>query len=237
MNLLVLGASGNTGRRFVDMALERGHRIKAIIRSTAGLGEREGLEVNQGDVLNPTVVRDASSGMDAIVSCIGIRKENPSDPWSPLLSPEDLTTRSALGTVNAMRANGIERLVVISSAGVGDSWETVSSEIRTVIEASNVSRIFLDLNHMEGVLERSGLDTLAVRPVALVDGDARGGTRIVDRFDRTSEIYTGDVAQWMLDAVERPAPFDQRAEMIGWTESDQSGDPSSGLPEEKDWDQ
>jgi uncharacterized protein YbjT (DUF2867 family) len=68
---------------------------------------------------------------------------------------------------------------------------------------------------MEKVLESSGLDTLAVRPVALVNGDATGTAKIVDKFEATSKIFTGDVAKWMLDAVERPAPFDKRAEMIG----------------------
>ena len=68
---------------------------------------------------------------------------------------------------------------------------------------------------MEQVLEESGLDTLAVRPVALVNGDASGSAQIVDRFEKTSKISTGDVAQWMLDAVERPAAFQQRSEMIG----------------------
>ena len=215
LNILVLGATGNTGRQFVKLALERGHRITAIVRSISGLDEQSGLEIIQGDIMDRAVLRHAFSGMDAIVSCLGIRKQNPSDPWSPLLSPEDFTTRSAIGIVDAMKVNGVERLIAISSAGVGDSWETVDIELRNVIQKSNVGKIFLDLNNMEKVLESSGLDTLAIRPVALVNGDAGGGAQIVDRFEKTSKILTGDVALWMLNAVERPAPFAQRAEMIG----------------------
>ncbi len=215
MNLLVLGATGNTGRQFVDMALERGHGVRAIVRSAAGVVEREGLEVIHGDVLNPSVLRQAVDKMDAVISCLGIRKEDPSDPWSPLLSPDDFMARSAVGIVDAMKATGVERLVVISSAGVGDSWGTVDSELRRVIRGSNVGKIFLDLNNMEEILVRSGLDTLAVRPVALVNGDPSGNVRVVNSFEKTARIFTGDVARWMLDAVERSAPFEQRAEMIG----------------------
>lgn len=215
MNILVLGATGNTGRRFVKMALERGHRVTAIVRSVAGIDEQSGLEIVQGDVMNPDVLRQASNGMDAVVSCLGIRKKNPLDPWSPLVSPEDFTTRSVTGIVDAMKVNGVVRLVVISSAGVGESWEKVDTELRKVIQSSSVGKIFLDLNNMEKVLENSGLDTLAVRPVAIVDGDAGGAARIVDSFEPTSKISTGDVALWMLDAIERPEPFEQRAEMIG----------------------
>jgi len=93
--------------------------------------------------------------------------------------------------------------------------EKVDIELQKVIQTSSVGKIFLDLNNMEEVLEKSGLDTLAVRPVAIVNGDASGGARIVDRFEKTSKIFTGDIARWMLDAVERPAPFAERAEMIG----------------------
>ncbi|MFZ9068957.1 MAG: NAD(P)-dependent oxidoreductase [bacterium] len=215
MNLLVLGATGNTGRQFVSMALERGHKIRAIVRKSADLEERNGLEVIQGDVLNPVLLRKAVSGMDAVVSCLGIRKENPSDPWSALLSPEDLMARSTAGIVDAMQISGIKRLLVISSAGIGDSWEAVDPDIRTVIQTSSISKVFLDLNNMEEILDSSGLDTLAVRPVALINGEASGRAQIVSRFEKTSKITTGDVARWMLDAVERPALFKQRSEMIG----------------------
>lgn len=215
MNILVLGATGNTGRQFVNMALGRGHKVTAVVRSTAGVDERSGLKIIQGDVLNPDVLNRASSGMDAIVSCLGIRKKNPSDPWSELLSPEDFMARCAVGIVDAMRNNGIERVIAISSAGVGDSWERVDPDLREVIQSSNVGKVFLDLKNMEEVLERSRLDTLVVRPVALVNGDSSGDTKIVDRFEKTSKIMTGNVALWMLNAVERASPFGQRTEMIG----------------------
>jgi len=215
MNILVLGATGNTGQQFVSMALQRGHKVKAIVRNASGIDEQSGLEIIQGDVLDPAVLRQEFNGMDAIVSCLGIRKKNPSDPWSPLVSPEDFTTRSVIGIVDAMKVNRVSRLVVISSAGVGESWGTVDLEMQEVIQTSSVGKIFQDLNNMEKVLENSGLDTLAIRPVALVVGEAGGGTKIVDRFETTSKIFTGDVALWMLDAVERPEPFEQRTEMIG----------------------
>jgi len=215
MNILVLGATGNTGRRFVDIAIKRGHRIKAVVRSTAAVEPSDGLEVVQGDILDPSILRDQIVGTDAVVSCLGIRKKDPADPWSPLLSPVDFTTRSTAGVIEAMKENGVERLIVISSAGIGDSWEKVDTELQDVIQSSSIGKIFLDLNNMEKVLESSGLDTLAIRPVALIDGEANGGAHIVNRFEKTSKIFTGDVALWMLNAVERPTPFEQRSEMIG----------------------
>jgi len=51
--------------------------------------------------------------------------------------------------------------------------------------------------------------------VALINGEASGRAQIVSRFEKTSKITTGDVARWMLDAVERSSLFKQRSEMIG----------------------
>ena len=79
MNILVLGATGNTGRRFVDMAIKRGHRIKAVVPSTAAIEPSDGLEVVQGDILDPSILRDQIVGTDAVVSCLGIRKKDPAD--------------------------------------------------------------------------------------------------------------------------------------------------------------
>ncbi len=53
-----------------------------------------------------------------------------------------------------------------------------------------------------------------VRPVALVDGDPTGEVAIVTPFQKRSKVMTGDVAVWMLDAVERSMPFVQKTEMI-----------------------
>ena len=224
--LLVLGGTGNTGRWVVKMAIERGHHVRALVRSKDSIEERDGLEIVEGEVLDPVVVQHVMVGCDAVISCLGIRKETPSDPRSALTSPEDFTARSARYIVDAMKSCGVERLIGISSAGVGDSWDTVEPGLRSVIETSNIRIVFQDLDRMEKVYRDSGLDTLAVRPVVLVNGDATDSAGLVDRFAPSIKISTGDVAQWMLDAVERPAPFDGRTEMIGWAR------PFEGVTEE-----
>jgi hypothetical protein len=74
--------------------------------------------------------------------------------------------------------------------------------------------VFLDLNKIEKVLESGGLGALAVQPVALVNGDLTEKVQYVDGFAKTSKIFTGDVALWMLDAVDGVARIEQRVEMI-----------------------
>ena len=115
----------------------------------------------------------------------GIRKAAPSNPWSELLSPDNFTEQATLEI------------------------------LQEVIQTSSIRRIFNDLERMESVMATSGLDTLSVRPVALVNREVSGNAHLVSSFDTTSRITIGDVALWMLDAVERPDPFCHQTEMIG----------------------
>lgn len=213
--ILLLGATGNTGRKLLNMALERGYSVRALVRDPACLASHPNLEVVQGEVLDSASVQDAVDDVDAVLSCLGIRKADPSDPFSELLSPEDFTAQSAVIITEAMKHTGVSRLVAISSAGIGDSWSLVAPNMQKVIEGSSVGKIFRDLNNLEKVLEQSGLDTLAVRPVVLVEAELSDTVRLVDRFDPSTRISNADVAKWMLDAIERENPFAQPSEMIG----------------------
>lgn len=215
MHILVLGGTGNTGREVVRDALRRGHHVRALVRNAAGLAPAPGLEIVEGDVLDPADLGRACAGVAAILCCLGIRKKDPADPFTALLSPEDFMERCARAIVAAMQTAGVPRAIFISSAGVNDSWDSVDPDLRAMIERSTVGTIFRDLGQMERVLEQSGQETLAVRPVMLVNGPATGTAEIVARFEKTSRITTGDVALWMLDALARPVPFADRTEMIG----------------------
>lgn len=77
MATLVVGASGATGRLLVEQLLERGQRVRVIVRSEKGLPEdllrNENLDVVQASVLDLSdeqlteYVRDC----DALASCLG----------------------------------------------------------------------------------------------------------------------------------------------------------------------
>ena len=213
-NLLILGATGNIGQWLVEMALERGYLVTALVRSKAKLKDREGLTVIEGDPMDEAQLDRVMPGHDVVLSCLGIRRETQTDPWSPLVSPANLTEVCANNIVSAMQHHGVERAVAVSAAGVGNSKEVSAPEIMKIVETSNIAVSFSDLEKMESVFAQSGLDTLAVRPVTLTDGEASGRVRTVDAYEATSQISKSDVAAWILDAVERPEPFSTQTEII-----------------------
>ncbi|MEM7536780.1 MAG: NAD(P)-binding oxidoreductase [Chloroflexota bacterium] len=77
MNILIVGATGATGRLLVEQLLDRGHSVKAIVRSPHKLPEatrnHDRLSIIQGAVLDLSDAELAQhvQGCDAVASCLG----------------------------------------------------------------------------------------------------------------------------------------------------------------------
>jgi uncharacterized protein YbjT (DUF2867 family) len=215
MHLLVLGASGGCGRWAVRLATERGHRVTAVVRLATPYEAPAGVEVIRADVTAAGVLDGAlGSGAEGVVCCLGVKRVNPRNPWSAVPAPHDLAGRVAADLAGAMPRHRVRRVVAISSAGVGSSAGRTHPVLRWVFAHSNVQIGFADLEAMERTFERSGVDWVAVRPTRLVDGPPTGRVARAERFGLWSRISRGDVAAWMLDAVEGAGPVADRTPMI-----------------------
>ncbi len=74
VNLLVLGATGGTGRALVEQALEQGHIVTAFARNPAKVRTtHKNLRIVKGDIMNYDSVEAAINGQDAVLSALGIR--------------------------------------------------------------------------------------------------------------------------------------------------------------------
>ena len=116
--ILVLGATGGTGRLIVGEALERGQEVTALVRSPEKASGLKGAKLIVGDVRDEKVLREALKGQDAVISALG----TPASPFREvtLLST---ATRSLVG---AMKAERVSRLVCITgiASGTADSSST-----------------------------------------------------------------------------------------------------------------
>ena len=72
MKVLVTGATGNIGSHAVPELLRQGHAVRAFVRDSAQGRRRaralpRGVEAVPGDVLDPSALRRAAAGVDAVV--------------------------------------------------------------------------------------------------------------------------------------------------------------------------
>jgi uncharacterized protein YbjT (DUF2867 family) len=214
MKLLILGASGATGRWLVTLAAQAGHDVTALVRPSTPFDAPAGVHVIRGEVLDPAVIATAVENKDAVASCVGIRRAS-RFPWAPILSPPDFTARVASTLIPAMSHAGGRRVVAISAGGVAESITQLTAPVRWMVGAGSIGVAYRDLAEMERQISASQLDWLAVRPVTLMDGPPTGRVGKVEKYGLFSIVRRADVAAWMLGALARPTPYVEQTVLLG----------------------
>ena len=193
MKILVLGATGGTGRLIVRDAVLKGHSVVALVRSTARV-DLPGTELIEGDARDPAVLVRASDGCDAVISALGTGMG---------LRKVTLLTIATQTLVTAMIRNGVRRLICISALGVGDSRGHGGFVFDRLFQPLLLSHAYRDKNRQEATIRASSLDWIIVRPAMLTDDQARGSVRAV--IDLTGvnggKIARADVARFVLEQL------------------------------------
>ena len=76
LNVLVVGATGGTGRAVTDKLLNDGHKVTALSRSADGLANSSRFIAVRGNVMDSSDLERAMRGQDVVVVTLGI-SENP----------------------------------------------------------------------------------------------------------------------------------------------------------------
>jgi uncharacterized protein YbjT (DUF2867 family) len=207
--LLVLGATGGTGRSIVQQALSRGYDVRALVRSPEKATGLEGAQISVGDARDERALRKALAGTDAVVSALGT-------PASPLREVTLLSTATR-ALVDAMRAEGVQRLVCVTGMGAGDSAGHGGFVFDRLIFPALLRKVYADKNRQEAVVRESGLDWVLVRPSVLNDKAVRAPVRALTDLSafHGGTIARADVASFVLDQVQGDAWL-HRSPLISW---------------------
>ncbi len=216
MKLFVTGANGQVGRLVVQEAAAKGHQVTALMRPSAKVQFPASVALATR-VIGKEGALEKMAGCDAVISCLGMRRANPGNPWSKIVGTSDFSSMSAGLIVDAMREYGVRRVMAISSAGVGDSAAQMNLTMKLLVATSKIGVAFRDLARMEEVYAASGLDWMCVRPTRLTDGPKTGKVVVVKSFGGGASISRIDLAAWMVDQVTSNLPFMNRTPQISTT--------------------
>ena len=193
MKILVLGATGGTGRLIVSDAVAKGHSVLALVRSAAG-ADLPGAELIEGDARDESTLGRALDGCKAVVSALGtgmgFRKIS-------------LLTDATRALIPAMTRSGVRRLVCISALGVGDSRGHGGFVFDRLFQPLLLSQAYKDKDRQEAAIRASSLDWVIVRPAMLTDDPAQGSIRAVINLAGINggKIARADVAQFVVDQL------------------------------------
>jgi len=208
-NILVLGATGGTGRLIVNQAVARGYEVTALVRSAEKAGDLNGANLIVGDARDQAALRKALKGQDAVISALGT-------PASPFREVTLLSTATR-SLVSAMQAEQVSRLVAITGMGAGDSVGHGGVVFDRLIFPLLLRKVYADKNRQEAIIRDSGLDWVLVRPSVL--NDKPGGHTLRALTDLSGfhggTIARADVARFVLDQVGENT-WVHRSPLITW---------------------
>jgi len=197
MKLFVLGGTGATGTLFVSQALAAGHEVTAYVRDPAKVTVRKpNLAVVSGQADDADTLASALIGQHAVVSMLGNGYGK---------TDKTLIEDSTRALIRAAEVSGVNRLVIMSAFGVGESL-TKGSLLGRFFYKRVLDGTFADKARAEAELKTSGLDWTLVYPVTLSDkpaGNNVSASRLEDtpRLTGMPKITRADVAAFLLKTV------------------------------------
>jgi putative NADH-flavin reductase len=188
MNILVLGASGKTGRQVLDQALAAGNNVTAFVRDPEKL-DRDDVAVAIGDARNVDDLRKALGSQDAVISTLG----------TGLNANQKLIEGSTAALLEAMRSTGVKRLVMLSTFAASPTYKAKGiMKVASVVMKGAVA----DKTAGETLLKGSDLDWTIVYATRLTDEPRSGRYRAVEgTMTGVGTISRADVADALLSTL------------------------------------
>src|SRR5437667_4434051 len=167
--LLIVGATGGTGRQLVAQALERGYAVTAFVRDPSRLQvDHPQLTVIQGDVLDYGSVEAAMRGQEAVLSALGHKR---------FFYPTRILSEGTGNILRAMDSHGVPRLICETSLGIGDSAGRMGLYFTFFVIPMILPFYFWDKTRQERTVAASNVEWVIVRPGMLTNGRKRGRFR------------------------------------------------------------
>jgi len=192
-SILIFGATRGTGLELAKLLTSRGDSVTAFVRPTSDRSGLEPLGVKfvVGDALIADEVEAAftEGRYQAVVTTLGcFRCEVP---------PDYIGNKNVF---DAAKAAGVDRIVMISSVGAGDSADAPPWISKWIL-----SDVMALKTQAEDHLRSSGVPYTIIRPGGLKDAEATGNGLLTEDPMAMGIITRKDLAQLMVAALDDEA--------------------------------
>lgn len=196
MKLLVIGATGRTGKELVNQALSLGHDIVIYTRNPDKLVVNDDIKVVVGEINDSKKIAQALIEVDAVLVTLGNPSSNKGAPLFEVAIPS---------IMKAMDKAGITRLINMSALGVGQTFKNAPIHYKIAAKTFLMSA-FRDHNVGESQLQNSHLNWTIIYPGILKNGEMTDEPLVREaitgyKMPLNSSTYRSDVAKVMLSVL------------------------------------
>lgn len=209
MNLLVVGATGTLGRQVARCALDRGYRVRCLVRNQtkAAFLKEWGAELVKGNLCDAKTLPPALEGIEAVIDAATTRATDS-------LSIKQVDWEGKVNLIKAVKAAGVEKFIFFSILNA-EKYPNVP-----LMDIKRCTELFLaetDLNYtilrpcgfMQGLISQYAIPILDNQSVWI----AGESTPI-------AYMNTQDIAKFAIRALEVPETARKSFPVVGnraWT--------------------
>ena len=196
MRVLIIGASKGIGLETTRQALDTGHHVRALARSATAITiSNPSLEKIRGDALKTEEVEMALGGVDVVIQTLGVG-------LGDLFRPVHLFSDATRVLIEAMRSQGVKRLVCVTGFGSGDSRASISCLQRLPFQIV-FGRAYENKSLQEQLIKESELDWTIARPGVLTSGRRTNNYKILSEAShfRNGIISRANVADFLVRQI------------------------------------
>ncbi|WP_219007195.1 NAD(P)-dependent oxidoreductase [Aquimarina litoralis] len=203
MKILLLGATGRTGKLVLTIALEKGYQVHCLARKSERIAQKDGLTIFEGDPNNKEDLYRAMAGCDGVISVLNISRKS-DFPWSSLRTPKTYLSEVMAKLVPIAKEYNIKRISICSAWGVAETKKDIPKWFKWFIDNSNIGIAYKDHEKQEKIISNSNANWTIVRPVGLTN--SKRIEQVKETFDNKPKpsilISRKSVATYLLESLE-----------------------------------
>jgi len=202
MKILLLGATGRTGKLVLEKALESRYEVNCLSRNSERIEPQEGLTIFEGNPNNKTDLENALTECDFVVNVLNISRKS-DFPWATIRTPENYLPDVMNTLIPIAEDNHLKRIVVCSAWGVAETKNDIPKWFRWLIENSNIRVTYQDHERQEELLKKSDLNWTIIRPTGLTNSKKEQNIR--ETFEKIPKpsltISRQSVAVYIINSI------------------------------------
>jgi putative NADH-flavin reductase len=197
MKIAIIGATRGIGFEFLNYAVDKGHKVTALVRNPLKLGIRSDLNIVTGDILDYSSVLKAVTDQDIVCTSIGINITR---------KPVEVFSKGIKNVIWAMEKEGVENLISVTGIGTGNSKGHGGFLYDKIFNPLFLKTIYEDKDREEKLIRASSLYWTIVRPGFLTNNPMTGKYQALSKLDgvKCGKISRKDVAHFILEEAIKP---------------------------------
>ncbi|MAL17806.1 MAG: NAD-dependent dehydratase [Balneola sp.] len=201
MNVLVIGANGQIGKKLVHQLKEKGHQPKAMIRKKEQIDqfEKNGIDTVLADLEED--ISHAFEGVDAVVFTAG------SGGNTPKSQTKVIDRDGAIKAIDETKKSGADRFIMVSALKANRDENTWSKPMEHYYEAKAKA---------DEYLRNTDLNYTVLMPGRLTNKEGNSQVILQERIDPIQDetITRSDVASVITEIMEEKATFRKSLELL-----------------------